>query len=113
MAWNEIAMTGNPTGSRPILDLINAMQKMEAARLSVPSQARRAFWAKEFGQVVELLTAQSGQSGIWLAACIAFQLSMVARIDDTASSEHLIFSPFMPFQRLWHYRSILLDKKLS
>jgi hypothetical protein len=82
--WNEVAMTGNPTRSRSILALIDAMKKMEAARLGVPSKARRAFRAEEFGQVVELLTAQSGQSGIWLAAYIAFQLSMIARIDDTS-----------------------------
>jgi len=60
------------------------MKKMEAARLGVPSQAHQAFWAEEFGQVVELLTAQSGESGIWSAAYVAFQLSMVARIDNTA-----------------------------
>ena len=40
LAWNEVALTGNPTRSRSVLELINAMKKMEAARLGVPSQAR-------------------------------------------------------------------------
>jgi hypothetical protein len=60
------------------------MKKMETTWLGRPSQARQAFRAEEFGQVVELLIAQSGEYGIWLAACIAFQLRMIARIDDTA-----------------------------
>ena len=84
MAWNEIAMTRNPTRSRSMLDLIMATKKMEAAWLGVPSQARWEFQAEEFGQVLQLLTTQSGESGIWLAAYVAFQLSMIARIDNTA-----------------------------
>ena len=64
LAWNKVALTGNPTRSCSVLELINAMKKMEAARLGVPSQAHQAFWAEEFGQVFELLTVQSGESGI-------------------------------------------------
>jgi hypothetical protein len=84
LPWNEVTMQGNPTRSRPILELVEAMKKMEAARLGVASKARRAFKPEEFGQVVQLLTEQSGESGIWLSSYVAFQLNMVARIDDTA-----------------------------
>ena len=37
--------------SSTIKKMIKAMQKMEAARLGRPSQARRAFWSTEYMQV--------------------------------------------------------------
>jgi hypothetical protein len=40
LAWTEVALAGNPTRSSSVLELINSMKKMEAARLGVPSQAR-------------------------------------------------------------------------
>jgi hypothetical protein len=38
----------------------------------------------EYEQVIEILGDQTGEPGIWPAAYLAFQLSMIARIDDTA-----------------------------
>jgi hypothetical protein len=38
----------------------------------------------EFKQVIELLSVQGDESGIWMAAYLAFQFSMIVRIDDTA-----------------------------
>ena len=38
----------------------------------------------EYEQAIENIGAQTGEPGICLAAYLAFQLSMIARIDDTA-----------------------------
>jgi hypothetical protein len=82
--WNEIARVGNPTRSTAVNKIIKAMKKMEAARLGRPSQARRAFRPIEFEQIIEILSAHGDEVGIWMAAYLAFQFSMIARIDDTA-----------------------------
>ena len=82
--WNEISRIGNPTRSTLVNKIIKAMKKMEAARLGRPSQARCAFRPMEFKQVIEILSAQGDEPGIWMAAYLAFQFSMIARIDDTA-----------------------------
>ncbi|KAL3773982.1 hypothetical protein ACHAW5_000582 [Stephanodiscus triporus] len=82
--WNETAAISNPTHSTAVNRIIKAMKKMEAARLGRPSQARRAFRPMEFEQVIEIVSSQGGEPGIWLAAYLAFQFSMIARIDDTA-----------------------------
>ena len=82
--WNEIAGMGNPTRSIAVNKIIKAMKKMECALLGRPSTARRAFRSMEYEQAIENLGAQTGEPGICLAAYLAFQLSMIARIDDTA-----------------------------
>ena len=83
--WNETAAIGNPTCSTAVNRIIKAMKKIEAAWLGRPSQARRAFRPMEFEQVIEIVSwpSQGGEPGIWLAAYLAFQFSMIARIDDT------------------------------
>ncbi len=73
---------GNHT--RLVNKIIKALKRMEAARLSRPSQAWRAFRPKKFEQVIEILSAQGDEPGIWMVAYLAFQFSMIARIDDTA-----------------------------
>jgi hypothetical protein len=57
---------------------------MEATRLGCPSQAQWAFQPMEFEQFIEILSAQGDEPGICMAAYLAFQFSMIARIDDTA-----------------------------
>ncbi len=75
------------------------MKKMEAARLSRPSQAWRAFPPREFEQVIEILSAQAqgDEPGIWMAAYLAFQFSMIARIDYTAKFRVPDLQPFEEF----------------
>jgi hypothetical protein len=95
--WNEIAAVGNPTRSTAVNKILKAMKKMEAARLGKPSQARRAFRSMEYEQVIEILSAHTGEPGIWLAAYLAFQFSMIARIDDTAKFRAPDLQPFEEF----------------
>ncbi len=82
--WNEISHVGNPTHSTVVNKIIKAMKKMDAAWLSRPSQARWAFRPMEFKRVIEILSAQGDEPGIWMVAYLAFQFSMIARIDDAA-----------------------------
>ena len=51
----------------------------------------------EFEQVIEILSAQGDEIGIWMAAYLAFQFSMIARIDDTAKFRAPDKQPFEDF----------------
>ena len=95
--WNEIAAVGNPTRSTAVNKILKAMKKMECALLGRPSTARRAFRSMEYEQVIEILSAHTGEPGIWLAAYLAFQFSMIARIDDTAKFRAPDLQPFEEF----------------
>ena len=95
--WNDIVRVGNPTCSTGVNKIIKAMKKMEAAHLGRPSKAQQAFRPVEFEQVIEILNAQGDEIGIWMAAYIAFQFSMIARIDDTAKFRALDLQPFEDF----------------
>jgi hypothetical protein len=93
----KISHVGNPTHSTVVNKITKAMKKMEAAWLGRPSQARRAFRPMEFEQVIEILSAQGDGPGIWMAAYLAFQFSMIARIDDTAKFQEPDLQSFKAF----------------
>ncbi len=95
--WNDIVRVGNPTRSTGVNKIIKAMKKIEAARLGRPSKARRAFRPEEFEQVIKILSEQGDEIGIWMAAYLAFQFSMIARIDDTAKFRAPDKQPFEDF----------------
>ena len=55
MTWNELANIGNPTRSAAISKLIRKVKQKEAARLGKKSQKRRALYASEFDQAMEMM----------------------------------------------------------
>jgi hypothetical protein len=48
----------------------------------------------KFEQVIEILSAQGDEPGIWMASYLAFQFSMIARIDGTAKFQAPDLQPF-------------------
>lgn len=83
--WNEVAMSGNPTRSTELQQLIRSMKRMETAHLGVPSSARRALTPTEYENLIEMVANMSNEEhAAFAAAYISFQLNMVARLDDTA-----------------------------
>ncbi len=70
---------------------------MEAAQRSRLSQAWQAFQPIEFKQVIEILSAQGDEPVIRMAAYLAFQFGMIARIDNTAKFQVPDLQPFEEF----------------
>jgi 4-amino-4-deoxy-L-arabinose transferase-like glycosyltransferase len=55
MQWNELSHVGNPTRSQEVNKLIKTVRRKETARLGKPSEARRALYASEFEQAIEMM----------------------------------------------------------
>ena len=71
--WYDIAKHGNPTRSTQVNCLLGAMNKMEAARRGVPSQARWGLVPPKFEAIISSLKNQLDvKVGIGLAAYLAF-----------------------------------------
>ena len=60
------------------------MIKMEVARRAQPSHAHRPLTAEEYEQLIEQLGSVEVVQGAWLCAYFAFQVTLTARVDDTA-----------------------------
>lgn len=95
MEWNEISNIGNPIMSGAVNDLIKAIKKMETARLGAESQARRALYASEFEQAMEMMEEfDNDEFATFLPAFFRFQLNMIARGDDSAKFHLPDINPF-------------------
>ena len=62
MQWVETQNLGNPTKSRDIAKFLKTIMKKEAARLGMPSQARRAIHVAEFEQAIETLKSEVAEA---------------------------------------------------
>jgi hypothetical protein len=83
MQWVETQNLGNPTKSRDIAKFLKTIMKKEAARLGMPSQARRAIHVAEFEQAIDFAEAHANKHvGLWGSAYSRYQFSMIARVDD-------------------------------
>ena len=95
--WDEVTKRGNPTRCIELNGLIGSMIKMEVARRGVPSQARRALTADEYELIIGHLGKGDSLVGTVLSAYFAFQVSMIARVDDTAKFRDFAMQPFHAF----------------
>jgi hypothetical protein len=85
MAWNETAQMGNPTRSHQMARLVKHMKRFQTQRRGVAPQARRPMTNGEFEKIQEhYWTLSNRELGLLRAAASTFQLSMIARVDDTA-----------------------------
>jgi hypothetical protein len=82
--WDEVTKRGNPTRCAEINALIGSLIKMEVARRGMPSCARRSLVKDEYTSIICQLGRNDVVIGSWLTAYFSFQVSMIARVDDTA-----------------------------
>ena len=97
--WDEVTKRGNPTRCAELNGLIGLMIKMEVARRGQPSHARRALTADEYEHIIGQL-GSSGDDivGTWLCVYFAFQVALIARVDDTAKLRAFSVQPFHAFK---------------
>jgi hypothetical protein len=87
MPWNVMANppVGNPTKSIDVNNLIKLVKKKEVRKQGKPSQARHAFEEREYEHIIKTLEANEDvEIRLFSSAIMRFQLSMIARIDDSA-----------------------------
>ena len=82
--WNPITMSGNPTKSQELADLLARIKKAEVRKQGVESQACRALTENEFRQALRILR-QDPQYGplvsYGVVAFSIFQSHMIGRVD--------------------------------
>jgi hypothetical protein len=89
MQWNELSHVGNPPRSQEVNKLIKTVRRKETARLGKPSEARKALYASEFEQAIELMeNSDDAEMACFLSAFFRFQYHLIARIDDSAKFRH-------------------------
>ena len=84
MAWDYQVTRGNPTKSHEVNDLIKEVKKKETRRQGAPPKKRRPMEAAEFEKLIEMLENFGGKLGYFTSCYFRYQLSMIARLDDTA-----------------------------
>ena len=84
LGWNVELMSGNPTKSVVVNDVINKVKKMEVRKQGKSSQARRALTIEEFKFLMnKLKESEDPVRKYAIPALCSFQFHLVARIDDT------------------------------
>lgn len=84
LGWNVETMSGNPTKSVTVNEVINKVKKMEVRRQGKSSQARRALTIEEFKFMISMMRKSNDpMKKIGVPALCAFQFHLIARIDDT------------------------------
>ena len=82
--WNDAAGIGNPTKSRKINRLIQAVKKQETRGNGVATSADRSFRPEEFEQMIDLLGLRGYRiDGRRFQAMVKFQHHLIGRADDT------------------------------
>ena len=83
--WNRRLMSGNPTMSPEVNDVLKEVKRLEVRRMGKPSQARAAFTVKEYSNIMEAIEAINDVAvRLFLSAIFRYQYNMGARIDDSS-----------------------------
>lgn len=102
MTWNDMASAGNPTKSIAVNDFIKHVVKLETRKRGRPSRACRPLEIIEYQNLIKgfLSRWQTVPASVTFGftAYCNFQLSMIARVDDTAQwkKEHFKAHPQFP-----------------
>jgi hypothetical protein len=79
-------LTGNPTRSPAVNDLIKTVKKHEVRAEGVPSQARRDLTVEEYRLIVEYAKKHTDFPLLVRFTCLTkLQINMIARIDDVSN----------------------------
>lgn len=94
IGWNPLTLTGNPTRSREVRDLIQYVKKKEVRNQGKNSQARRALVDVEFLATLEKLNSTNDvRKQFMIPACMKMQFHLIARIDDAC---HMVWRELKP-----------------
>ena len=84
LGWNVQIMSGNPTKSVIVNEVINKVKKMEVRRQGKSSQARQALTIEEFKFMISMMRkSEDPMKKIAVPALCSFQFHLIVRIDDT------------------------------
>ena len=95
--WDEVTKRGNPTRCAELNSLLGSMIKMEVAHRGMPSKARRALTTDEYTVLICLMAVGDSFFGACLCAYFAFQVSMIARVDNTAKFRRPDLQTYQPY----------------
>ena len=83
--WNKRTKQGNPTRSVEVNEMVKKMRKFEVRKQGAPSKARRALKVAEYESIINVLRRSDDTTKRFLQVAFhAYQLHMIARLDDTA-----------------------------
>lgn len=86
VGWNVQLMTGNPTRSAPVNQLIRDVKKAEVRKRGKATLARRPLEFDEFSKLVEMLRGSSDSlKKFGFTALVILQFHFIARVDDTSA----------------------------
>ena len=85
LGWNTVSLSGNPTRSPEVNDLIKRVRRHE-----VSSQAQRALTLPEFHSLVGMApNSETFNLQVRIPCILKFQVHLIARVDDAA---HVLMS---------------------
>ena len=85
LGWNMVSLSGNPTRSPEINDLIKRVKRHEVRGEGVSSQARRALTLPEFRSLIGMATnSETFNLQVRIPSILKFQVHLIARVDDAA-----------------------------
>ena len=85
LGWNKVSLTGNPTRSPEINDLIKWVRRHEVHGEGVSLQARHALTLPEFHSLVGMApNSDTFNLQVHIPCILKFQVHLIARVDDTA-----------------------------
>ena len=85
LGWNMVSLSGNPTRSPEINDLIKQVKRHEVRGEGVSSQVRRALTLPEFRSLVGMVpNSETFNLQVRIPCILKFQVHLIARVDDAA-----------------------------
>ena len=90
LGWNTVSLSGNPTGSPEVNDLIKRVRRHEVRGEGVSSQVRHALTLPEFCSLVGMApNSETFNLQVRIPCILKFQVHLIARVDNAA---HVLMS---------------------
>ena len=85
LGWNTVSLSGNPTRSPELTDLIKQVRHHEVCGEGVSSQAQCALTLPEFHSLVGMApNSETFYLQVHIPRILKFQVHLIARVDDAA-----------------------------
>ena len=90
LGWNTVSLSGNPTRSPEVNNLIKRVRRHEVCGEGVSSQARHALALPEFCSLVGMApNSETFNLQVGIPCILKFQVHLIARVDNAA---HVLMS---------------------